>query len=467
MFQYSTAVLLLTVLIMNSSCKENTLIRTDVVPAVDNITVFGTDTLTLWTKSVKEDSIATNAYVSGLSVYMGAGNITSDPFFGRTDADFYFQVRQPSDNYTFDNTKYQVDSAVIILPYSGFAYGDTTTSAGFQTFEAYRMTEQIYFDTIYYANSAPRRVEGTPMATATVHLPSLIRSYYDSTLVGGVKRAPHVRMRLNDALVNDLIGNSGTDRYANTANFLAYFNGIYIKATQASNTIPYFLLNGDDNFSKAGILVYYHTRNSSGAITDTLAVSYPFDATASQTKTAFFNRVSRSYAGTPAEALFNSRAITDNTVLIQNLPGAAMDIRIPYAQNLPLCIVNKAELVITQIAAPMDAIYEMPPRIYPQVVDESGRKGPIADREPVTSLVPLTFIDGNLRSANLGGVIVNQYVVNFPRELQNAIAGRKKELRLRINGTQSFIGAYRGTVAGKTFSQPAYQMKLNVVYTKL
>jgi len=462
------ATISLAALVLLVSCKENTVIRKDVVPAVDNIRVFGTDTLTLLTKTVREDSIATSAYSSGFPVFVGAGAITGDPVFGKTRAGFYFQVRPPQDNYTFDKSKYQIDSAVIILPYSGFSFGDTTSTAITQTFRAYRLTEKIYFDSIYYANTPKKSMESTPFATASISLATIFRSFYDSTTVAGVKRAPHLRLRINDALTNELINNTGGANYTNTAAFLEYFKGIYIETDYTGNTIPYFALTGSDIYTKANILMYYHTINSGGAITDTLTTSYPFDpASTSGAKTAFFSTVSHDYSGTPAEVLFNSTAASDNTFMIQNLPGAALDIRIPNVKNLPLCIVNKAELVITQVPSPLDNIFAHLGRIYPKVIDENGQSQIIADRLPLSSSSPLIFIDGYVRLASVNGSIVNQYVLNFPRELQNAIVNKRKELRLRINGTQSFIGAYRLVGAGSTYSQPAYKIKLNVVYTKL
>lgn len=450
-----------------ASCKENTVIPTGVVPAVDNITVFGTDTLTLLTKTVRDDSVATSAYASGIGVYVPAGNIQSDPFFGKTEAGFYFQVRPPQDNFRLDQSVYQVDSAVLILPYSGFSFGDTTNSAGMQTFEAYRCSQKIYYDTIYYANSPDLTRSSTPFASVTVNIPDLIKSFRDSTSVAGKKRAPHIRLRMDDATLKDLVDNSGTDKYSNTANFLDFFNAIYVKAKSPSNTIVYFSLLGSDMYSNGGVVIYYHTKNSSGAITDTLTASYPYDPTASQTKTGYFSKVTRDYTGTPVQALFQSTALSDATLALQNQPGAAIEVTLPTVKNLPKCIVNKAELIITQIASPLDIMFAPPARIYPSSIDEYGGRHPLADRYPLNTNAPLTFIDGYLRQAALGGVLVNQYVVNLPRELQDAIVQQRKQLRLRLNGTQTFIGAYRVTTAGKSYSKSDYQVKLNVVYTKL
>lgn len=439
------------------------------VPAVDNITVFGTDTLSLLTKSVQDDSVVSSLFISGFPAYVGAGAITSDAIFGKTKAEFYFQIRPPQDNYKFDKDLYQIDSAVLILPYSGFTYGDTNSNM-LLNFKAFRMTEQIYFDSTYYASTPAKSTEGSPFATAFVSVAQLHRSRYDSVSIGGKNKPAHVRMRIDNSLMNDMIDKTGGAEYATTKDFINYFNGIYVTTDNSGNSVPYFNLKNsaaNDDYSKAGVLMYYHTKNSSGLITDTLTVSYPYDPTASQTKTAFFNKISRDFNGSAAQSFFSSTTITDGTILVQNLPGAGIDLRIPNVKNLPLCIVNKAELVITQIASPMDALFQTPTRLYPEVINEDGTRRRLADRNPNTSITPLYFIDGNRRIGAVDGDLVNQYVLNFPRELQNAIVEQRKELRLRINGTQDFIGAYRLTAAGSNYSKPAYRIKLNVVYTKL
>ena len=126
--------------------------------------------------------------------------------------------------------------------------------------------------------------------------------------------------------------------------------------------------------------------------------------------------------------------------------------------------------MITQISSPLEGMFLPPSRVYPEVIDENGNRLVIADRIPITSSTPLAFIDGNLRTAIIGGSIVNQYKINFPRELQKAIVEQRKELRLRIVGAQNFngeLGVNRLVAGGSTYSQPDLRVKLNVVYTKL
>lgn len=449
------------------SCKENSLIPSNIVPAIDNITVFGTDTLTLNTKTVLYDSINTSAYFSGSPVFVGAGNIQSDPVFGKTNCSFYFQIRQPQDNYTFDKSKYQIDSAILVLPFSGYCYGDTTLSAGVQIFNAYRMTESIYYDSAYYASTPLKNTELNPFATATVSISSLISSYYDSTLVGNIKYPSQLRLKVDNTLMNELVDKSGGADYVNTQTFLSYFKGIYVKSETPANSIPYFRLTGNDMFSKAGIMLYYHTINSNGSITDTLKVLYPYDPDASQTKTAYFGKIQRDFSGSQIQSLTSSVQLSDPVVALQSQPGASLEITIPYVKNLPKCVVNKAELVINQIGSPFDELFLSPNRIYPMILEENGTLRQVTDREPLTSTTALYFIDGNKRLSMVDGKLTNQYVLNFPRELQRAIVEQKNNLKLRINGIQTFAGAHRVVLAGGNYTQPALRAKLNVVYTKL
>jgi hypothetical protein len=458
------AIVALSATISFSACKENTIIPTSAVPAVDNIHVFGTDTLSLLTKSVRnEDSFATSVYASGYNVVMGGGAINSDPFFGKTYARFYFQVRYPQVNYIFDQTKYQADSMVLVVPYSGFSWGDTSLAAGTQTFTAYRVTGEFSRDSIYYSNSPDRTIDPSPLGSVTMNLSDLVRSKYDSTLVLGVRRSPHIRIPMPSSLMTEIITASGGDSYKDVLSFMTFLKGFYINCDQnAGNCIPYFRLNGTDNYSTACIQLYYHTRNSGGGVTDTLMTVYPFEGGV----TGFYNKISHDYSGTPAASYLSSTAKSDDITLVQNQPGAATEIVIPHVKSMPRAVINKAELVLSQVGSPWDAVFWAPDRIYIYGVDKDGHQYTIKDRYPVTDQA-LAFINGNARTTTVGGMVIRQYVLNIPRELERAIAEQRDELRLRINGASSYPGAFRTVVAGSNYSMPQYRAKLNIIYTKL
>src|SRR5690606_1675391 len=102
-------------------CKESTVINSNLLSSADNInTVTFPDTLSVITRTVYDDSVVTSYNVS--PVYAGLGTV-NDPYFGRTSAGMALQVVPPSTSYSFGSVP---DSAVLILPYSSFSWGDTT-----------------------------------------------------------------------------------------------------------------------------------------------------------------------------------------------------------------------------------------------------------------------------------------------------------------------------------------------------
>src|SRR5690606_745119 len=163
---------------------------------------------------------------------------------------------------------------------------------------------------------------------------------------------------------------------------------------------------------------------------------------------------------------FNATASAD-TILLQNEPGAAMDIVIPNIQSIPDALINKARLEISLLQDPQSVIFTPPARIYPIGIDAGGASYNIADRLPLNSAAPLDFIDGRGRPVVSGAGSRMVYTINFPRELQQAILEGKNELRFRINGTQTFPGAYRMIAGGRNFPDPDYRLKLTIVYSKL
>jgi hypothetical protein len=449
------------------SCKENTVVRKDIVPEVDNITVFGNDTTTILAKTVKDDSVKTSLFYTGFTTYLGAGNINNDPVFGKSNSEFYFQIKPNIDNYNIDQATYQIDSAILILPYSGFTYGDTLSTTPIR-FEAFRITESFSSTDTFYAHSPAKSIASMPFAVTEITPKKIHSTLTDSVKIGNAYKKPHIRLKISDDLLNDFKNNLGGNNFANAKNFKDYFNGICIKTSGTSDAIPYFRLNGDNEYSRMNILFYYHTKNASGAITDTLTGSlFANPGGTGDQKTAFFTRFTRNYAGTPVLSSLESSSSNQSNLYVQNLPGVGIEITIPNLNDYPTCIVNKAELVINVIESPFDNKFSRVDRLYPEFIDDMGIRRPISDRLPLNDSRPLILIDGYPRIVNVNGSLVYQYVLNLPREFQNAINNKQSHIKLRLNGTQSFIGANRTVLAGSNYTIPAMRMKLNLVYTKL
>ena len=440
-------------------CKEDTIINGNLVPAGDEINTNAFDSVSILSKTYYDDTIATSLSVGGVSIYHALGNISSiaDPYTGNINAGIYLQVVPPTTSFTFPIAP---DSAVLVLPYYT-AFGDTTAAASSQTFEVYEVADSTFNkDTIYY-NSSNVATKSAIIGTATI---ASAQSLNDSVSVNGSNRAPHLRIRLSNDYLNRIKAEatSGSATFAGYSAFLRRFPGLYIapQAGTMGKTLYYFRLDGAGDYGRANIQFYY---------TDTVAKTSAFFFTSEYA--AHYNKIKRDREGNAVTTLYNSTAATDSIFVIHNEPGAAADIRFPFIKNLPKLPINKAELIITQVQLPgegaMNTFYA-PERLFPIGISADGSAYTVLDRFPTSTTEPLIFLDGRRRIVPMpDGKTVYQYVINIPREVQSAIVEEKDVLHLRISGASGLPGAFRLIAGGSTYSDPAYRIKLRIVYSKI
>jgi len=439
-----------------AACKENTIINSNLVPTVDNIHTFEVgDTVTLLTKTVLDDSVVTSYNIS--PCIASVGTTQGDPFFGNTSTGVYFELIPPTTSYSFPVARNLIDSAVIVLPYSNFSWGDTSAAGQIpQHVKAYRILDSMAYDSLYYSFSRFAVDRSNPMGEAGNVTIAGMRSR-DTT-------APCLFIKLNSNYIDSFYNNTPT--YASYPDFLRWFKGIYVEADTngPGNTLHYFRLDGSGYYTTAGILFY-----TKGVVTPDSVVTALGYNTANCTHSTW---VKRTY-GAPLQTYFNSTQQSDNYVMIQNEPGAAASVRIPYLRSLAAAmgksLVNKVELTLTMVDTLNAQTWFEPSRIFPVgVIDTPGSAKysyTIADRYPLTSTDPLNFIDGLKQKVVVGSAVVTLYHINFPRELQQAIVQNRRELNLRINGTQTYMGAYRVIAGGR--NHPTAPMQLHIVYSKI
>ncbi|MEI8280059.1 MAG: hypothetical protein WCG87_09870, partial [Bacteroidota bacterium] len=342
-----------------TGCRENTIISAKAVPIIDNIHTFG-DTPTLITKTFYNDTVLTSGY--GTYITHALGTINADPFFGKTLAGIYMQLLPPYPSFTFGASpdSFNIDSAVLILPYVGYTFGDTASTIN-QNFSVYRITDSMSMSKNYftYSRDSVNINRATPLGTINGYSVRNLSSIgNDSVSIWGVNHAPHLRITLTAALIDTLSAIVARGATSTTAAFIQAFGGIAIEPSDTSTNsvgkaLPYFLINGNyaDPYSLANILVYYHHYNSSHLPRDTATASFYFDPS----YCAHMNWIRHNYAGYPVEPFYNhsNGTISDSIVMIQNLPGAMADITIPNINlnthySSPVTI-NKAQLLITKI----------------------------------------------------------------------------------------------------------------------
>ena len=139
---------------INTGCKEDTIIKANVTPSSDFIisNPIG-DTLTIYTKTVYDDSIAVRYNNSSYNVIKGLGTL-NDPFFGRTNWSIFTQFIPTANTITIESPN-TIDSAVLILPYANFSWGDTTSSAPhLESFSVYAVKEDMCNYSTYFTKTS-------------------------------------------------------------------------------------------------------------------------------------------------------------------------------------------------------------------------------------------------------------------------------------------------------------------------
>lgn len=446
-----------------AGCKEETVIKAKVAPGDNNLGTVSIDTMTVITKTFFIDKLITSGKITGLPIIQGLGTII-DPFFGKTNAGIYFQVLPTTNDFNFSANAYTIDSAVLILPYSGFSWGNRATTKT-QKIRVYRVNEAMDGKADYYSNQE-MQIGTDILGEAVLDFKSM---QYDTPVVAGKNTGfKHLRIPLSQAFVNEVVSNIGTQVFSNEANFLDRFKGFYVAPDSTTNMnnntdlLPYILVDGGADYQRLAIAFYYHDNGS----TEGKTAFFNFNGD----KTACFGRITRNYNGYPAASLVHRYAQTintsDDTLLLQNEPGTSIDIRIPYVGQFSNVSILKAELVLTQISSGTQAdTFQQPNRITPVRIDATGAEVSIQDYAGTDVNANVAFVDGNKKTErDASGNEITVYRINIPRELQKAIIDKRNELHLRIKGTRGFPGAYRFVAGGRNHS--TYKTQLNIVYSK-
>lgn len=452
---------LLAAVFLVSSCKEDAIIKTSLTPSIDNIHTFGigpdfgNDTITIKARTAFEDTVVTSDRLNGYPIYHALGSV-SDPFAGKTSASIFMQIAQPSTTFALDAADV-IDEVYLTLPYAGFTWGDTTMKSS-RSVNVYAINAPFSKDTTFY-NYSSLSYDPTLLGTATVSTgPRGAGTIQDSVMVKGKNQGPQIRIKLAQSYVDALRAALAFD--TSYAVFAQNLPGLYITpdTTNPGAALPYVVLSG-----AAGLQVYAHNTTSGN---DSIVYYFPYN----ESYSAHFNRITRNYTGSQAYALLQSQDTNAATLLMQNAPGAVIDLRLPYIQQLPKnVIINKAELVFTKVSATGDDKFFGPGRLYPTGINTTGGRYTIADRYTENRSTPqatLDFIDGVPQMVDKGGVTLTQYRINIPREVQQTIVQGINGIHLRIGGTVNFPAAYRVLLGGTGNPEKQYRPAINIIYTK-
>lgn len=456
-----------------SACRERTLISSSLSPANDTAGVRA-DTLSCITHTFYTDDVITSFNASGAYEYQGIGSIV-DSFFGTTTASTFFQIANSGGILSIDTSiSNHIDSVILTVPYSGFAFGDTANTSLTQSFQVFYLDDTIAYNTIYFPYSNKAINIASPLSDPiSVNLHNL----KDSVTVAHVNYAPAMRLKLHTheimSRLSYAIGVGAASTTSASTAFVEAFKGICVRPSnllQYNKVLPYFVLNGSDDYTRAGVLVYFHTVTYPDSVQH-LAFSHD------QSVCAHFNNVTRSYSRYPVNNLFNSTQANDSIIAIQNQPGAAVDLKVyGLLSKIPKdVVINKAELQISLISPLNSSVFFPGDQIYPVGIGSgtfpagvtAGGEYTVLDRFPLTTTSVYKVLDGTPHTINYGSTGITTYTIGIPREVISSIAAGNDTLHYRIRGTQVLYGAYRLLAAGGNYSDIRYKAKLIVVHSSL
>jgi hypothetical protein len=406
-----------------SACKDPDELGLDVLPPSDELGLSFSDTSTVVTRTVLEDSLRTDEISAQL-----VGSYV-DPYFGKADAESFSQVvLLGTPSFSTLATK---DSLVLKLFYKGY-YGDTNTV---QTMHVYRLTESMNVDSIYFSNKTFSS-ESTPLGSLTFQPRPATRVVIDSDTV-----SPQVRIPLSMVLADSLVALNGSATFQTNDAWKEYFKGIRITTDPASGSgqgcINYF------DLYNSKLTLYYH---------DTAGAAKTYNWVLTGAKSTHFTH---DFTGFPVGSHLQDSSYADSLVCIQAMAGVKTKFELPYIEHLldsGNVVVNRAELKVT-VPPGSNSVYAAPSSLLIVALDETGT---------TTSFPADYFEPGGFFGGAFSG---STYTFNLTRHVNRVLSGATGNYGYYLVVSGSAIQASRVLLgSGKN---TAYPIKLNLYYTRL
>ncbi len=441
-----TKFFLIAAIVLLASCKKESELGSDIQPEGDLIDLQYSDSLSLFSFTVKEDSLRSDE--PGI---VQIGN-TNDPIFGETKASLFTQVVIPGNLLDINfGTGAVLDSCALNLAYDFEYYGDTADA---MAFNVYQVTENMYFDSTYYSNQV-KECYPTYASRVSVGDTTFAPRPHRKTIVGNDTIAPVLRIPINMNFAEQIFSQGNTPNLASTANFVQYMKGLYITAENTGLKGSLLRFNLKDTSTK--FIFYYH--NASDTTTFSFIVN---------NSTAHFSHYEHDYSSITMGSLPNQLASPSpnayDEVYVSGAAGVKTKILFPYLndlKNLGYSIaINKAELVFKADAttATTDGdIFPINKQLYVVSIDSTGRQ----------ILLPDMFESASY-FGGAANTVTNEYRINIARYFQQLMEGSKENNGLFLKEFDP-NGQGRRVVLGSGNPSPSntYKMYLHLVYTRI
>lgn len=441
------------------SCKKEGQVGLDVQPKTDLISAYFKDTTTILSDVQRDDSVKTNA-----AALLLLGSYV-DPIFGKTTCSFFSQLNIYNNANNIDFTggvgaqiELVLDSAVLTLQYVATS-SDARKCYGVQsdpqTFNVYKLTQQMNVDSPYYS---ARRIpfDSTNFSNASLIGTKTFTPQPDSNVVlKGVAYPPHIRIRIDSTFADSILKQSGKAPLVDNTAFHNFFPGIYVvpvNPAQASGQGAVFYFNPYGPNTK--LVLYYRRHVSAPAPGDTL--SYPFEINGFS---AHFNRFQHDYTGTPVEARINNGVNDTDNIYVQSAQGIRTKITIPYLKNWiskgPIAV-NKAEVLLKVDASSITTNYNVHPQLFLVAIDSVT---------PGKYEFPIDFYEVASAYGGAYNATTQTYSFNIARHVQQILDGKRTDHGFYLMAGGGAVNAERTVLFGS--SKVASKLRFRLTYTKL
>ncbi|MEO5644504.1 MAG: DUF4270 family protein [Bacteroidia bacterium] len=438
-----TKFFLIAAIVLLASCKKESSLGSDVQPEGDLINLQYTDTMSLFSFTVREDSLRSDE--------SGAAQIgdMNDAYFGRTQAGLFTQIVIPGSlqNISFGGV---LDSCALQLAYDSEFYGDT---AQLQNFNVYQVTEDMDAASTYYSNQV-KQCYPTFASRIPVGSRSLAPRPRTNTIVANDTLKPVLHIPINMNFAQQIFNQGGGPNLLNTTNFLQYMKGLYIASeTPGLQHGEGSLLRFNLKDTSTKFTLYYHVG------TESRTFSFVIGTTA-----AYFGHYTHDYSTAgPVSDLNNQLATGTNTtgeVYVQGVSGVKTKILFPYLadlQNLGYAIaINKAELVFKADASTSSGDdFPINKQLYVVSIDSADTQ----------VLLPDIFESAGYFGGS-ANTTTNEYHINIARYFQQLMEGSKPNNGLYLKEFDP-NGQSRRVVLGSANPTAPLKMYIHLVYTRI
>ncbi len=428
------------------SCKKTDSFGLQVQPQQDILSVNQTDSTTLITYSVKEDSLLSDE-LNGPNM-LGSIN---DPFFGTIQSSIYTHIRldqsydfRPNGTGSLDSIV--VDSVILYLALDGY-YG----TLGPQTFGVYQLTEDLWMDSTYYTNSvlSSKTVNLISSGSEIIDPNPLVPGYVNGELADeAIIRIPLSINEFAWPIINES-GNVSLDGNDGSGEFIEWYKGLLITTDNSMQTLNQGSVYYTDllsSFSK--ISLYYRDTSGTALEHDTLQFDFNLNSNCAR-----FHNINIDYNNTPVGDQLIDTSLGQEVFYLQSLGGSKGKIHFPHLDYISdsSYIINKAELILPFQYYSQD-VYLPSTTIYLTSNNETG----------TSSFLPDFFESNHGGTADLNN---HQYRFNITRYVNEIVSGESANLPLTVITSGSGISANRVILNGVNTSKKD-KPRLILTYTK-